>query len=211
MSGVCSHTCPLGWRCSLTILSSVTPFFFFLQSFSASGSFPVSQFFTSGGKNIGASASATVLPMNIQGWFPLGLTGLILQYKRLSRVFLSTIIQIISLVLSLLYGPSLTSIHGYLKNHSFDFVKKVMSLLFNMRCTLVIDFLPSSKCLLISWLLSQSAVILEPRKIKSVTASTFPPSICTEVMRLNAIILVFWMLFQTNFFTLLFYPHQEAF
>ena len=93
VSGVCSHIYPLSWWCSLTISSSVSPFFIFLQSFSALRSFPVSHFFTSGGQNIGASASATVLPVNIQGWFPLGLTGLILQYKGLSRVFLSTIIQ----------------------------------------------------------------------------------------------------------------------
>ena len=63
------------------------------QSFPASGSFPVSQFFQSGGQSIGASASVSVLPMNIQGWFPLGWTGLILQSKELSRVFSSTVVQ----------------------------------------------------------------------------------------------------------------------
>ena len=74
-----------------TISSSAVPFSCHLQSFSASGSFPVSQFFASGGQSIGASASASVLPMNIQGRFPLGLTGLIsLQSKELSRVFSST-------------------------------------------------------------------------------------------------------------------------
>ena len=74
------------------------------------------------------------------------------------------------------------------------FVGKVMSLLFNMLSRLVITFLPRSKCLLISWLQSASAVILEPLKIKSVTVSTVSPSICHEVMGLDGMILVFWML-----------------
>ena len=91
------------------------------------------------------------------------------------------------------------------------FVTKVMSLLFNMLSRFVIAFLPRSKCLLISWLKSLSTVILEPKKIKSVTVSTFPPSICHEVKGLNAMILVFSMLsFKPVFFTLLFHPHQEA-
>ena len=74
------------------------------------------------------------------------------------------------------------------------FVSKVMSLLFNMLSRLVIAFLPRSKCLLISWLQSSSAVILEPKKIKSVTVFIVYPSICHEVMRLDALILVFWIL-----------------
>ena len=89
-SRVCSNSCPLSQWCYLTISFSAAPFSFCLQSFPASGSFPMSQFFTSNGQSIGASASASVLPMNIQGWFPLGLTGLIsLQSKGLSRVFSS--------------------------------------------------------------------------------------------------------------------------
>ena len=77
-----------------TISSSVTLFSSCLQSFPASGSFPMSQFFTSGGQNIGASASTSVLPMNIQNWFPLGLTGLIsLQSKGLSRIFSNPTVQ----------------------------------------------------------------------------------------------------------------------
>ena len=105
---VCSNSCPLSWWCHLTISSSVVPFSSYPQSFLASGSFPISQLFTSGGQRIGASASASVLPMTIlsmtsasasvlqhqsnpiQGWFPLGLTGLIsLQSKGRSRVFSS--------------------------------------------------------------------------------------------------------------------------
>ena len=92
--GVCSNSCPLSWWCHPTISSSVIPFFSCPQSFPALGSFPVSQFFASGGQNIEASVSVSVFPMNIQGWFPLGLTGLIyLLFKELSRVFSSTTVR----------------------------------------------------------------------------------------------------------------------
>ena len=85
---VCSNSCPLTQLCYLTISSSPTPFSLFPQSFPAPGSLPVSQLFASSGQRIGASASASVFPMNIQGWFPLGWTGLIcLQSKGLLRVF----------------------------------------------------------------------------------------------------------------------------
>ena len=85
----CSNSCPLSRWCHPTISSSVVPFSCHLQSFPASGSFPMSPFSASGGQSIGVSASASVLPMNIQDWLPLGLTGLIsLQSKGLSRVFL---------------------------------------------------------------------------------------------------------------------------
>ena len=90
-------------------------------------------------------------------------------------------------------------------------VGKVMSLLFNMLSRFVIAFLPRSKHLWISWLQSPSAVILEPKKIKSVTVSTFFPSICHEVMGQDAMIFVFWMLsFRPAFFTLLFQPLPGA-
>ena len=90
---VCSNSCSLSWWCYLTISSSAAPFSFCLQSFPASGSFPMSQLFASGDQSIRASVSTSVLPMNIQGWFPLGLIGLIsLQSKGLSRVFSSTTI-----------------------------------------------------------------------------------------------------------------------
>ena len=86
--GACSNSSPSSWWCHPIISSSVIPVSFCLQSFPASGSFPVSQFFATGSQNIGASAPAPVLPMNIQDWFPLGLTGLnFLQSKGLSRVF----------------------------------------------------------------------------------------------------------------------------
>ena len=102
-----------------------------------------------------------------------------------------------SLVLSFLYCPTLTSIHDYQKNRSLTvqtFVGNVMSLLLNMLSRFVIAFLPRSKHLLISQLQSPSAVILEAKKIKSVTVSFVSPPICHEVMGLDAMIFVFWML-----------------
>ena len=91
---VYSNSCPLSRRCQPTLSSSVIPFSPCLQSFPKSGSFPMSQFFTWGGQSIGLSSSASVLPMNIQDWFPLGLTDWIsLQSKGLSRVFSNTTVQ----------------------------------------------------------------------------------------------------------------------
>ena len=92
--GVYSNSCPLSQWCHPTISSSVIPFSSLLQSFPESGSFPMSQFVASGGQSIGVSASASVLPMNTQDWFPLGWTGWIsLLSKGLSRVFSNTIVQ----------------------------------------------------------------------------------------------------------------------
>ena len=92
---VYSSSCPLSQWCHPTISSSVTPFSSHLQSFPASETFPMSQFFASGGQSIGVSASASVLPMNIQDWFPLGWTGWIsLHSKGLSRVSSNTTIQL---------------------------------------------------------------------------------------------------------------------
>ena len=89
-----SNSCPSNQWCHPTISSSVVPFSSHLQSFPATGSFPMSQFFTSGGQSIGVSASALVLPVNIQDWFPLGWTGWIsLQSKGLSRIFFTTTVQ----------------------------------------------------------------------------------------------------------------------
>ena len=91
---VCSNSCPSSQWCHPTISSSVIPFSSCLQSFLASGSFPMSQFFTSGGQSIGVSALASVLPINIQDWFPLRLpTWISLQSKGLSRVFSNTTVQ----------------------------------------------------------------------------------------------------------------------
>ena len=120
------NSCPLSRWCHPTISSSVFPFFSSLQSFPASGSFQMSQFFASGGQSIGVPASASGLPMNTQDWSPLGWTGWIsLQSKGLSRVFNTTVStpqfkSINSSVLSFLYSPTLTSIHDHWKNNSLD-------------------------------------------------------------------------------------------
>ena len=119
---VCSNSCPLSQWYHPTISFSVIPFSSCLQSFPASGCFLVSWLFESGGQSIGVSASASVLPMNIQGWSPLGWTGLIsLLSKELSRVFSNTTIQKHQFFgIQPSYGPTLTSVHDYWKNHSFD-------------------------------------------------------------------------------------------
>ena len=124
------NSCPLSQWCYLTISSSAAPFFC-LQSFPASGSFPMSQLFTSGGLSTGASASASVLPKNIQGWFPSGLTGLISSCPTDSQESSSALQfeSINCLGLSLLCAP--TSTRDYWKNYSFDYTdlcQKVMSL-----------------------------------------------------------------------------------
>ena len=111
------NSCPLSRWCYLTTSSSVIPFSSCLQSFPASESFPMSQFFASGGQNSGVSASASVLPMNIQDWYPLAWTGWIsLQSKGLSRVFSNTTVQ--NHALSFLYSPTLASINDYWKSNS---------------------------------------------------------------------------------------------
>ena len=133
--GVYSNSCPLSWWCHPTISSSVIPFFSLPQSFPASGSFQMSQLFASGDQRIGASASVSILPVNIQDWFPLGWTGWIsLQSKGLSRVFSNTTVQkhqCFSPQLSLWSNPH---IHILLLEKTialtrWTFVDKVMSLL----------------------------------------------------------------------------------
>ena len=120
--GTYSNSSPYSLRCHPTISSPVIPFFSCLWSFPVSGSFPMSQFSESGGQIIGASSSVPALPMNIQDWFPLGLTGWIsLQSKGLSRVFYNTTVQKHQfLAPSFLYSTTVISIHDYWKNHSFD-------------------------------------------------------------------------------------------
>ena len=177
--GVCSNSCPLSQWCHPNISSTVDPFSSCLQSFPASGSFPMSWHFASAGQSIGASASASVLPVNIQGWVPIGLAGLnSLLPRGLSIIFSSTTIlkhQFFSA------QPSLWSnshIHIWLLEKPQLWLYGPLSvrwcLCFLILSSMVIAFLPRSKCLLISWLQSTSAVILEPTKIKSVTVSVFP-------------------------------------
>ena len=134
----------------------------------------MSQFFASGCQNIGVSTSASVFPMNIQDWFPLGLTHLIsLQPKGLSKSLLqhhsskAAILQCSTFFIVQLLYPYMTTVKTIALTRR-TFVGKVMSLVFNMLSRLVIAFLPRSKCLLILRLQSPSAVMLEPKKIKSV-------------------------------------------
>ena len=149
---------------------------------------------SSGGQSIGASASASVLPRRTQGWLPSGAGWISLLCKGLSRVSSSTTVQnISSSALCLLYHLTLISVRGYWRDHSFDYAGlfcKVMSLLFNVLSRFIVTFLPGSILLISCWQ-SPSALISELRKRESVTASTFSPSICHEVMGLDALILVF--------------------
>ena len=121
--GVYSNSCPLSRWCHPAISSSVVPLYSHFQFFPVSGSFPMSQFFVSGGQSIGVSASASILLVSIQNWSPLGWTGWIsLQSKGLIRVFSNTTVQKHQFFGSQLssYSPTLTSIHDHWKNHTLD-------------------------------------------------------------------------------------------
>jgi len=173
---------------SLLLLPLIFPIIrvFFLKSW----------LFASGDQSIRASASASILPMNIQGWFPLGLTALIfLLYKSLiqnhsseaSILWCSAFFMVQVSHLFMTTGNTIALI-------IWTFFGKAMSLLLNTLSRFLIALLPRSKCHLISLLQSPSSVILEPKKIKSATISIFFLSICHEMMGLDAMILVFWML-----------------
>ena len=210
------NPCPLSRWCHPTISSSVIPFSSCTQSFPASVSFPISQLFASGSQSTGVSASASVLPMNILDWFPLFYFIFFLISFRMDWLDLlavqgtlksllqhhsskASVLQLSAFFIVQLSHPYMTTGKTIALTRR-TFVDKAVSLLFNMLSRLVITFLPRSKCLLISRLQSPSAVILEPRKIKSATVSTVSPSIYHEVMGLVDIILVFWMVsFKLNF------------
>ena len=156
-SGAYSNSCPLSLWCHPTISSSVVPFSSCPQSFPASRSFQMSQFLASDGQSIGASASASVLPMNTQDWFPLGFTG----WLSLQSKGFSSLLQHHSSKASILWHSAFFLVqlsHPYMTTGKpiaftrWTFVGKVMSLLFNMLSRLTITFLPRSKHLLISWL-----------------------------------------------------------
>ena len=188
----CSNSCSLSYWCHPIISSSAILFFSCLQSFPASRSFQMSQFFASvqfssvtqscltlesGGQSIGVSASAPLLPMNIQDWFPLVLIGWISLLSKELLSFLqhhsskSRILQQSAFFIVQLSHPYMTS-GKTIAFTRWTFINKVISLLFNMLSRLVITFLPRSKNLLISWLQSSSAVILELPQNKSL--SLFP-------------------------------------
>ena len=190
-------SCQLHQWCHLAMSSYNTVFTFCPQSVPASGSFPMSQLFTSDDRNTGASASASVLPMNIQDCLHLRLINLILLLSEgLSDVFSITTVwrhQFFGVLPSFmvqLWQPYMTTGKTIALTLG-TFVGRVMSLLFNTLSTFVIAFLPRSNHLLSSWLHSPSAVILEPKKRKYVSISSFSPFICHEVMVPDAMILVF--------------------
>ena len=164
----------------------------------------MSQLFTSGSQSIGASASASSLMVD---WFDLlavhGTLKSLLQHHSLKA---SVLWCLASIIVQLSHLPMTTGKTIALTR--WTFVSKMISLLFNRLSRLVIVFLPRSKHLLILWLQSLSTVILEPKKRKPVTVSTFSPSICHEVMGPDAMILIFWMLsfkpaFSLSSFTLI--------
>ena len=205
-----SNSCPYSRWCHPAISSSVVPFSSCLQSFPASGSFSMSWFFASGGQSIGVSASASVLPMNIQDWFPLGCT----RFDLLAiQGTLKSLLQHHSSKASILWHSAFFIVqlsYPYMTTRKtkaltrWTFVGKVMSLLFNMLSRLVIAFLPRSKRLLISQLQSPSALILEPQNIVSHCFHCFL-FICHEVMGSDAMFFFFecWVLSQL-------FLHQEA-
>ena len=145
--------------------------------FPSSGSFPLSQFFITGGQTIGVSASTSVLPMNIQDWFPSGLTDLLAVQGTLKSLLQhysskASILRRSTFFIFQLSHPYITT-GKTIDLTRWTFISKVMSLLFNMLSRLVIAFLPRSKCLLISLFQSPSTVILEPQKMKSVSFHCF--------------------------------------
>ena len=170
------NSCLLSWWCHLTISSSIASFSSCPQSFPASGSFLMNLLFTSDGQSIGASAS--VLPINIQGWFSLGLTDLISLLSRgLSGVFSSTTVQkhqFFSIQPSLWSNSHIC--RDYWKNHSFDYTQLCWQSnvsAFNTLSRFVITFLSGSKHLLISWLQSQTPEICKHLLMQLL--STLPP------------------------------------
>ena len=196
---VYSNSCQLSWWCHPTISTSAVPFSSCLQSFPASGSF----------KWVSSSHQmAKVLEFQLQISPSNEYSGLIsfrMDWLDLLAVqgILKSLLQHHSSKASILQHSAFFIVqlsHLYTTTGKtialtrWTFVGKVMSLLFSMLSGLVITFLLRSTCLLISWLQSPSAVILEPQKIKSATVSTVSPSICHEVIGPDAMILLFWML-----------------
>ena len=215
---VYSDSCPSSRWCHPTISSSLVPFSSCFQSFPASGSFPISQFFAWDGQSIGVSVSASVQFSSVAqscltlcdpmksflneysglisfkiAWLDfLAVQGTLKSLFQHSNSKGSILQRSVFFIVQLSHPYMITGKTIALTRQTF--VGKVMSLLFNMLPRLVITFLPRSKHLLISWLQSPSAVILEPPKIEFSTVSIVSSSICHEVMGPDAMILVFWML-----------------
>ena len=198
--GIYPNSCPSSRWCHPAISSSVVPFSSCPQSLSASGSFPVSQLFAWGGQSTGVSASASVLPNEHPGlisfrmdWLDLLAVQGTLKSLLQHRSSKASILQCSAFFTVQLSHPYVTT-RKTIDLTRQTFIGKVMSLLLNMLSRLVIIFLPRSKRLLISWLQSPSAVILEPKKASLTLVSTVSPSICHEVMGPDAMIFIFWML-----------------
>ena len=201
--GVCSNSCALSQWCHPTISPSVIPFSSYLQTFPASGAFPITRIRWPKSK----SFSLIISPSN--GYSRL-ISFWIDQFDLLAvQGTLKSLLQHYSSKASILWCSAFFMVqlsHSYMSTGKIialtirTFVGKVMSVLFNILSKFVIAFLPRSMRLLISWLQSPSAVILEPKKIKSVTVFTFPPSICHEVVGLDATFLGFFNVeFQASF------------
>ena len=191
----------------LTISSSAAPISFWFQSFPGSQSFPMA-FHMRWPKYWSISISLSNKYSGLLSFWCEWLDYLAVQ-EILKSLPQHQFKSISSLALSFLCSATLTSVYEYWKTiilTIWTFVGKLMSLLFNRLSSFVRAFLPRCKYLLISWLLSPSAELLELKKRKSVTASTFPPSICHEVMRPGAVIFIFWMLSFKPAFSLSFLP-----
>ena len=194
-SGVCSSSCPLHQWCHPAISSS-DALFFCPQFFPVSGTFPMSCLFISDDQNTGASASVSVLPVNIESWSPLRLIGLIcLLYKGLSGVFSTRVRR------HQFFGvlPTLQSISHILRDHCEDHSLDYMNLcrqsnVFAFQHTVYIcHSFPAKKQLSSDFMTTVSVCSdFEPKKRKAVTTSTFSHSICHEVMGPDAMILVFF-------------------
>ena len=175
----------------------------------------MSQLFPSGGQSIGASASASVLPMNIQGWFRIDWFDLLAVQRTLKSLLQyhsskASILQCSAFFMVQLSYPYMT-IGKIIALTIWIFVSKVLPLLFNMLSRSVIALFPRSKYLLISWLQSLSTLILEPKKIRSVLASTFTPIYLPWSNGTRCHCLSFFNVeFQAYFFTVFFHLHQKA-
>ena len=189
--------------CSLLLLPLIFP---------SIRSYPMSWLFTSGGQSIGASASSEysgLISLRID-WFDFLAVQRMLKSLLYHHNLKASILRCSAFFMVQLSHQYMTT-GKTIALTRWTFIGKVMSLLFNTLSRLVIAFLPRSKHLLISWLQSPSAVILEPKKRKCIIASTFSLSICHEVMGPNSMILIFWMLSLKSAFSLSsFTVHQEA-
>ena len=174
------NSCPLSWWCHPTISSSLIPFSSYLQSFPASGSFPMNQLFTSGGQSIWVSVSASVFPMSIQDWFSLrrdcldllavqGTLKSLLQHHSSK----ASILPCSAFFMAKLLHPYMTT-GKTIALTRWTFIGRVMSLLFNVLSRLVIAFLPRNKYLLISWmqLLTLDSPYSSPKLNIKTTTST---------------------------------------